>query len=321
MQGDSLAGSLRLRTALAQFYATQVPLATPVDPSQLVTSSGLSGFLDRVACALCDPGEAILIPRPYYNAFVEDFGARSEVAVVGAGHEGVTGTLAEVAAVEAELVRRERTGEAKVRAVLLTNPHNPLGLCYPREVLVAYARLVERHGLYLLVDEIYLAGIFNPLPSAPFTSILSIDSQAEAGCDPSRIVHLYAMSKDFGCNGFRVGVAVVRDAELYQGVMNGAFAAKIGSPSVSPSRDLIRVLPQTLNSLSIFAGRALVRPAQLSPARHLPRPQSAAAPRGPHPCRRLPRLARDPLLPSLRRTLPHDRPLPLPDLARECLRR
>lgn len=243
-QGDSLAGSLRLRIALAAFLTAQAQarpatatdptsLPLPIDPSHLITSSGLSGFLDRAASALCDPGECILIPRPYYNAFVEDFGARSEVAVVGAGNERVAGTLAEVEAVERELVRRKRAGEAEVRAILVTNPHNPLGLCYPREVLVAYARLAEQHELYLLVDEIYLASVFEPSPPTPFTSILAIDVQAEAGCRPERIVQMYAMSKDFGCNGFRVGVALVRDPELYRGVMNGAFACKIGSPSVS----------------------------------------------------------------------------------------
>lgn len=107
------------------------------------------------------------------------------------------------------------------------------GVCYPREVLVAYARLAQQHQIYLLVDEIYLASVFDPAPPVPFTSILSIDLEAEAGCDPKWMVHMYAMSKDFGCNGFRVGVALVRDAELYGGVMNGAFACKVGSPSVS----------------------------------------------------------------------------------------
>ena len=118
--------------------------------------------------------------------------------------------------------------------VAMADQHVALaGFCYPREVLVAYARLVEKHNLYLLSDEIYLASVFNPSSAAPFTSLLSIDVQAEAGCDLKRVVHLYAASKDFGVNGFRVGVAVVRDPELYRGVMNGAFACKIGSPSVS----------------------------------------------------------------------------------------
>jgi hypothetical protein len=36
--------------------------------------------------------------------------------------------------------------------VLITNPHNPLGFCYSREVLLAYCRLAQRWNLFLVSD-------------------------------------------------------------------------------------------------------------------------------------------------------------------------
>lgn len=65
---------------------------------------------------------------PYYNAFEGDHMDRSEVELVGVQIEdGEHGELAEVRRLEQEMQRRAEEGGAKVRAVLITNPHNPLG--------------------------------------------------------------------------------------------------------------------------------------------------------------------------------------------------
>jgi 1-aminocyclopropane-1-carboxylate synthase len=93
------------------------------------------------------------------------------------------------------------------RMVVVCNPHNPLGFCYPRETLVAYLRFAEKHDLHLLVDEVYALSTYeNPAVDAqPFTSILAIDARGEAGCDPARVHVVYGMSKDFCAAGLRAG--------------------------------------------------------------------------------------------------------------------
>jgi 1-aminocyclopropane-1-carboxylate synthase len=103
----------------------------------------------------------------------------------------------------------EPTGNA-VRAVMLCNPHNPLGFNYPRDTLVAYARFCEKHNLHLVSDEIYALTQFeNPdikdEEHVPFTSILAVDVLEEAGCNPARVHVLYGAAKDFGMNGARLG--------------------------------------------------------------------------------------------------------------------
>lgn len=37
----------------------------------------------------------------------------------------------------------------KPRAVILCNPQNPLGFCYPKETILAYLRFCQRHNLHL----------------------------------------------------------------------------------------------------------------------------------------------------------------------------
>lgn len=65
--------------------------------------------------------------------------------------------------------------------------------------------------VYTVVDEIYALSVFKNediKEEIPFTSILSIDTLAEAGCDPSRVHMIYGASKDFCSNGFRLGFLV-----------------------------------------------------------------------------------------------------------------
>lgn len=85
-------------------------------------------MLDHLSSVLCDEGEAIILPTPFYNGFEEDMGDRSGVHLVDVEiMEGEHGELAEVQRLDKEMARREKQGGAKVRAVLITNPHNPLG--------------------------------------------------------------------------------------------------------------------------------------------------------------------------------------------------
>lgn len=59
---------------------------------------------------------------------------------------------------------------ARLEAVLLCNPHNPVGQCYDREVLGAIMKFCHQDRLHLIFDEIYTLSAF----AEPFTSVLSI---------------------------------------------------------------------------------------------------------------------------------------------------
>lgn len=89
---------------------------------------------------------------------------------------------------------------------MLCNPHNPLGRCYPQEALTEIVKLCARHGIHLLVDEIYAMSVYH-IPddskAETFTSILSLDT--DRYISPNYVHHLYGMSKDMACGGLRLG--------------------------------------------------------------------------------------------------------------------
>ena len=93
-----------------------------------------------------------------------------------------------------------------VKALVLTNPHNPLAQAYPQPVLEGCLKFCHRRGIHLISDEIYALTSFKcpdiPNPT-PFVSALSLDS-AKLGCDSARIHVVWSTSKDFGQSGIRM---------------------------------------------------------------------------------------------------------------------
>ena len=77
---------------------------------------------------------------------------------------------------EEALLNAESQG-TKVRALMLCNPHNPLGQCYPKDTIIALMKFCEKYRLHLLCDEIYASSVYDvpDKEAVPFTSFLSFD--------------------------------------------------------------------------------------------------------------------------------------------------
>lgn len=105
----------------------------------------------------------------------------------------------------------------RIRAILLCNPHNPLGQCYGQDALIAYMSLCKRYALHLIVDEIYALSTYSVSPSeanAPvgFQSVLSFSTDAHI--DPAYLHVLYGFSKDLASGGLRIGCIHTKNRNL-----------------------------------------------------------------------------------------------------------
>lgn len=130
-------------------------------------------------------------------------------------------------------------GRHELAELTTTTPflQNPTGLVYPRETLVALARLAAKESLHLVVDEIYARSVFSS-PDIPdddatrFHSILTIDVEKEAGLPLANVHVVTSISKDFGANGFRLGVYVNQGS---QDAISAMSSLGILSQSSSPA--------------------------------------------------------------------------------------
>ncbi|KAG6505962.1 hypothetical protein ZIOFF_031275 [Zingiber officinale] len=207
-------GLSSFRRAIARFMEKARGGRVRFDPDRVVMSGGATGAQETMAFCLANPGEAFLIPTPYYPGFDRDFRWRTGVELLpfdcySSNKFKITQSALESAYQEAV------KNNVRVKGVLVANPSNPLGTTMDRETLRSLVSFVNDKNIHLVVDEIFSGTVFD---SPDFVSVAEI-VEDEPGRFNRDLIHVvYSLSKDLGLPGFRVGViysfndAVVRCA-------------------------------------------------------------------------------------------------------------
>jgi aspartate aminotransferase len=165
-----------------------------------VTTGGSEALLFAFS-AICDPGDAILVPEPYYTNY-NGFGT-----VVGVTMQAVPTRLEDNWAIPSDEVLDGLVRE-NTRAILFSNPGNPTGAVYGRAELERVVRWAQRHGLYVIADEVYRRIWFD----APPTSALELDFAHD------HVVVIDSLSKTYSACGIRLGFLISRNEALMEKV-------------------------------------------------------------------------------------------------------
>lgn len=217
-----LYGTPELRTAVAALLA---PVWPGVDAENLVVVSGATAALDVLATVLCDPGEAILVPAPYYAAFDTDLTARSGARLLPVPMSAANGFALDPTAVDRALTEAARDGVV-VRAIAVTSPSNPVGHVHSAAVLRDLAHVADSHGVDVIADEIYAHSTFG----AEFVSMVG-----------ERSVHgIWGLAKDFGLSGLKVGVLHTKDPEVLAAARGLAYFAPVSTHTQALVANLLR---------------------------------------------------------------------------------
>ncbi|CAG7985264.1 unnamed protein product [Penicillium olsonii] len=207
--GDGFSGSKRLRESLCHFLNRHFQPHVPLSPSHMVATAGASNALECCAWALCDPGDYILIGRPYWTTFRTLLGNRASVNVLDVNFDGVDPFSSDAVELYRETYMQAIKKGKKITAILLCSPNNPLGRCYSPEILCSYMRLCGELDIHLVSDELYALSVWeNPTMEDPdqFKSVLSFPS--ESLMNPQKLHVIWGMSKDFGATGLRIGCLI-----------------------------------------------------------------------------------------------------------------
>ncbi|ORY79541.1 pyridoxal phosphate-dependent transferase [Protomyces lactucae-debilis] len=241
--GDGVGSSQRLKDLYAGFINHRLKPTHKLDSDSIFVGSGVGGVIDALVYNMCDPGDGVLVAEPYYNGFDVDFTVRSSAIPVGVKLDHLDSPFSYKAleAFEKTYLAKKKEGIV-CKAVMLCNPHNPLGRCYPRSTIREYIRFCKKYDLWLISDEIYAFSIFDTPDSlaatgedkafAPYHSILSFEDEELDGFD--KICFLHGMSKDFCANGFRMGCCVLP----YDGPLRIAMSASSILGKVSSLTDI-----------------------------------------------------------------------------------
>ncbi|RKF64217.1 1-aminocyclopropane-1-carboxylate synthase-like protein 1 [Golovinomyces cichoracearum] len=187
---------------------------TQISSNNIVTANGVTAVLSMLAFSIGDEGDAVLVSRPIYGRFEIDFKNSARLNIIYADMKGVDGFCPDVVERFEDELRKASVDGTRIKSCLITNPHNPLGQCYPRKTLEALMALCQRHKIHLISDELYALSVFSPpnRSSPNFTSVLSINP--DGLIDPSLVHVLYGMSKDFGLAGLKIGCLITRNESI-----------------------------------------------------------------------------------------------------------
>ena len=179
-------------------------------PDQVVNGIGVVTMLRFTVEAITSPGDKIAVFSPVYDPFfaiVENTG-RTLVDLPMEVFEGQYHV--DMTAFEAAL----RQG---VKALILCNPHNPVGKVWTRAELEAIAALCQRYGVYILSDEVHGDIV---MEGFRYTPMGLIDANRD------RLIVYTAISKSFNLAGLHQSAIIVPDPDLrakVSGALKGAW--------------------------------------------------------------------------------------------------
>ncbi|XP_010669851.2 1-aminocyclopropane-1-carboxylate synthase [Beta vulgaris subsp. vulgaris] len=194
-------GLPEFRHAVAKYMGKMRGDSVSFDPERIVMSGGATGANETLIFCLADPGDAFLVPSPYYPAFNRDLGWRTGVKLIPITCESWNDFKITKEALTSAYEDAQNKN-IKIKGIIITNPSNPLGIVQDKDTLTMLVNFVNDKRIHLVCDEIYAGTVFT-LPK--FTSV------AEVVKDMSNInldlIHIiYSLSKDMGMPGFRVGI-------------------------------------------------------------------------------------------------------------------
>ncbi len=159
-----------------------------LEGSELLVTAGSNMAFNAIAQVLCDPGDEVLLPLPFY------FNHAMAIRLAG----GVPVPVA--AGLVPDPDRLAAAITPRSRAIVTISPNNPSGLVTPPEVLAAINGLCHRHGLVHVSDEAYADFVHGSVPHA---------SPGRLPGSGGHTVSLFSLSKAYGMAGWRVGYAAV----------------------------------------------------------------------------------------------------------------
>lgn len=184
------------RDAAAAFHSRTSPGLTR--EHAVVTQGGSEALLFAMV-ALCDPGDEILVPEPYYTNY------NGFATFAGANVIPVPTSLDHGFAIPEDAVL-DTLVTPRTRMFLFANPGNPTGAVYGADQLRRVAAWAKRKGLWLVADEVYRAIWFN----APPLSALNLAGHED------HVIVVDSTSKTFSACGLRVGFLISRNLELME---------------------------------------------------------------------------------------------------------
>jgi aspartate aminotransferase len=180
-------GTLELRQAISRKFKNDNGL--DYGPEQVVVSNGAKHSINNVFQVLCEEGDEVLIPAPYWLSYPAMVNMAEATPVIVPTNKDNDFKLTEKG-LESKITK-------KTKCLVLNSPSNPTGSVYSLEEMKMVARLAVKHKFFVVSDEIYEKLIYGA------TKHISIASLGKEISDLTVTVN--GVSKSYSMTGWRIG--------------------------------------------------------------------------------------------------------------------
>ncbi|WP_427338731.1 pyridoxal phosphate-dependent aminotransferase [Caloranaerobacter sp. DY30410] len=168
----------------------------------LITNGGSEALLFALL-AICDYGDEILVPEPFYTNY-NGFGNSAGVKVIPITTRAEDGFHLPNKEVIVSLIT-DRT-----KAILLSNPGNPTGVIYTPEEVNMISNIAKENDLFIIADEVYREFVYDDFKYISFAHLDDIKD---------RVVIIDSISKRYSACGARIGSIASKNKELIKQVL------------------------------------------------------------------------------------------------------
>ena len=206
-------GDIVLREKISEYYKTFNVL---VSSSEIIVTSGASEALLFSIGSIMDPNDEIIIPEPFYANY-NGFSVANGVKIVPI-FSSIDDNFSLPNIEEFENLITDKT-----KAILICNPNNPTGYVYSKEELKRLIKIVKKHNLFLIVDEVYREFTYDGISH---TSIMEFNEISE------NAIVIDSVSKRYSMCGARIGCIISKNKEFLNTAMKFA-QARLSPPSLA----------------------------------------------------------------------------------------
>lgn len=179
-----------------------------IKPEWIVFTPGVVPALNVAVRALTHSGDEIILQEPVYYPFFP--------AVTSSGCQIINNQLQlingryEMDYENLEQLFQARVGmlpsPSRIKAIILCNPHNPVGRLWNREELIGLGDIIIRHGAVVISDEIHCELLYKGYKHTPFASISGEFEQNSIVC--------MSPSKTFNLAGLQVSSIIIPNKKI-----------------------------------------------------------------------------------------------------------
>jgi len=182
-------GTRELQQAIISFYEAQ--FGTQYERSEVMATSGGKQAIFNAVVSLINPGDEVLIPKPYWVTFPEIVVfARGKPVFIETEQTGFLLSLSQV----------EQSITDRTKLIILNSPSNPSGRVIPPDEFKRIMQFLTDRGIYVVSDECYLRFVYSPAEVFSAAS-LPVDIR-------QRLCIAGSFSKTFAMTGWRMGYSL-----------------------------------------------------------------------------------------------------------------